>query len=140
MDVVVTVPKHFWLDWIDEGDAVDEPASGEEWGFFLGGHAPRIEPGERVYVVAHGRLRGFAPLTRIFVPEPGRFCLCRRDSAEAVTIHEPIGGFRGWRERWWKREDEVPFPQWKFGNVELPTREGQRAVAELARRYSEGRA
>lgn len=138
MDVVVTVPKHFWLDWIEEGDAVGEPPTGEEWGFFMGGHAPRIEPGERVYVVAHGRLRGYAPLTRVARTERG-FALCRREGAVAVTVDEEIPGFRGWRQRWWKREDEVPFPNWKFHRVRMPTREGERAVAELARTFAEGR-
>ena len=29
MDLVVTVPKWFWFDWIAEGDAVGEPETGE---------------------------------------------------------------------------------------------------------------
>lgn len=57
-DVVVTVPKDFHFDgqtglagWIAEGDAAGEPESGVQWYFTLGGHPPKIEPGERVYVV-----------------------------------------------------------------------------------------
>lgn len=64
-DLVVTVPRQLWSEWIEEGDAVGEPESGEEWGFFLGPHRPSIEPGERLYIVAHDRLRGFAPVTRV---------------------------------------------------------------------------
>jgi len=30
-DLVVTVPKDFWPDWIAEGDAVGEPETGTEW-------------------------------------------------------------------------------------------------------------
>jgi hypothetical protein len=117
MDVVVTVPKSFGLDiWIAEGDAVGEPWSGEEWGFFLGGHWPRIEPGERVYVVFNGRLRGYAPLVRI---EPvdenidNRYALVRHGGAVAVTIPEFIKGFRGYRYRWWSLESETAFPDWR---------------------------
>lgn len=128
-DVVVTVPKGIWLDWIYEGDAVGEPATGEEWGFFLGGSRPEMVAGDRVYVVAHGRLRGFAPLTRI-ATTPRGCALCRNHGAEAVTIAEPIQGFRGWRYRWWDRALEVPFPGWTLEGVTLTTAE-QRHMAAL---------
>lgn len=112
-DVVVTVPKALWRDWIEEGDAVGERESGEEWAFYfypLPSGFPSIAPGERVYIVAHGMLRGYAPLTRMSVHPPA---LCRRGGAVAVTIPEPIHGFRGWRVRWWERTAEVPFPAWR---------------------------
>lgn len=122
-DVVMTVPKHLWLDWCDEGDAVGTPDSGTEWGFFCGGGVPSILPGERVYIVSHGRLRGYAPLTRL-----QRFPLAfgRRGGAVAVTIAEPIQGFRGWRYRWWRREAEVPFLAWRTTDVPAP---GARSAA-----------
>lgn len=96
-DVVVTCPMGLWKEWIDEGDAVGDPSSGQEWHFYVGGPRPHIQPGERVYVVAHGRLRGYAPLVRI---EPTRtgFALVRHGDAVAVTIDEPIRGFRRWRQ------------------------------------------
>jgi len=119
-DVVVTVPKDLWPAWIAEGDAVDEPETGEEWGFFFStrpmkhldvpGGFPDIRPGERVYVVAHGLLRGYAPLSRLQRNPPA---LGRRGGAVAVTIPEPIKGFPGWRYRWWDRAIEVPFPAWR---------------------------
>jgi hypothetical protein len=116
-DLVVTVPKWFWPDWIAEGDLPGEPASGEEWAFTLGGGPrPPIEPGERLYVVAHGRLRGYAPVTRLVneYATGGRgWSICRRGGAVAVTIPEPISGFRGWRRRWWARTDELPFTDWR---------------------------
>lgn len=43
-DVVVTVPKGIWFDWIAEGDAVGEPPTGEEWGFYTAGGTPDIGP------------------------------------------------------------------------------------------------
>lgn len=64
-DLVVTVPRNLWSEWIAEGDAVGEPESGEEWGFFLGQARPPINPGERLYIVAHDRVRGYAPVTRV---------------------------------------------------------------------------
>lgn len=114
-DVVVTVPKWFWPEWIEEGQLPGEPDAGEDWHFYLGhsgGGWPSIRPGERVYVVAHNKLRGFAPLTRI-ESTPTGFALVRNGDAEAVTIDEPIRGFRGWRYRWWERDDEKAFPDWK---------------------------
>ena len=111
-DVVVTVPKTFGLDrWIAEGDAAGEPWTGQEWGFFLGGRPPRIEPGERVYVVYNGKLRGWAPLVRVQLCDRG-FALVRRGDAHAVTIAEWIQGFQGYRYRWWPLEQERPYPTW----------------------------
>ena len=106
--VVVTVPKQLWAEWIAEGDLPGEDWSGSEFAFYIGGRVPFIGPGERVYVVAHGKLRGYAPLVRV---RPG--ALIRAGNAVAVTINEPIPGFRGWRYRWWKREAERPFAEWK---------------------------
>ena len=114
--VVVTVPKGLWEEWIEEGDLPGEESLYESH-FWLGGfNMPDIKPGDRVYVVAHGKLRGFAPLVRVEKHcelRPERSCLLRRGDAEAVTIAEPIRGFQGWRYRWWQREDEQPFPEWQ---------------------------
>lgn len=125
-DVVVTVPKNFeYYDpkqkrdlrgiegWIAEGDAAGEPWSSEEWYFTLGGYPPRISKGERVYIVHNGKLRGYAPLIRVErMPDYG-YALVRGGDAIAVTIDEPIPGFRGYRYRWWEREQERPFPEWQ---------------------------
>jgi hypothetical protein len=119
-DVVVTVPKDRWADWIDEGDL-----PGQAWGtgdaeysgwydFYLGGPLPQIEPGERVYIVAHGRLRGYAPLVRVDRYERS---LVRKGGAVAVTIAEPIRGFQGWRYRWWDRSAEIDFLEWATEGV-----------------------
>jgi len=118
MDVVVTVPKSFGLDqWIAEGDAAGEAWSGEEWHFYLGGHAPNIQKCERVYIVYNGKLRGYAPLVRVerYLDESGTipsYALVRHGGAVAVTIDQTIKGFRGVRYRWWNYEDEKLFPDW----------------------------
>ena len=111
-DVVVTVPKRLWLEWIAEGDLPGDDPTGDEYAFWLGGSPPAIAAGERVYIVAHGKLRGYAPLTRIISSGSG-FGLCRAGNAVACTIDEPISGFRGFRYVWWGREAERPFPDWR---------------------------
>ena len=118
-DLVVTVPKDLWADWIDEGDAVGEPETGEEWGFFLSGPRPDIRPGERLYIVAWGLVRGYAPVTAVERID-GQWAIGRRGGAVAVTIDEQAQGFRGWRRRWWRTEQERPFPDWKTAG--LPAR------------------
>lgn len=113
-DVVVTVPKTFGLDtWIAEGDAAGEPWTGQEWDFTVGGFLPNIRPGERVYVVFNGKLRGYAPLVRLEEIDFRYFSLVRAGGAVAVTVPEYIRGFRGWRYRWWDRSSEIPFPDWR---------------------------
>lgn len=132
-DVVVTVPKRRWFEWLREGelayadDSLHPTGWGgdHEYGFTFGPNmaVPRIEWDERVYIVAHGRLRGYSPLTRItMAPErfggrPGGFALVRRGQAVACTILEDIRGFQGWRYRWWERADEIPFPDWRMEDV-----------------------
>jgi hypothetical protein len=110
-DLVVTVPKSFGLDtWIDEGDPAGSEWSGQVWDFYLppGTPWPPINPGDRVYVVYNNKLRGYAPLVRVAY-ERGSYSLIRHGGAVAVTIDEPIRGFRGWIERWWPREIEKDF-------------------------------
>lgn len=125
MDVVVTVPKKLWKEWLAEGDLPGQEWSGNMYDFWLGWNKPHIELGERVYAVACGKLRGYSPLVAInrqpltwrgigAPPKimPIRYSLVRAGNAIACTIPDPIPGFRGFRYRWWKREDEVPFPNW----------------------------
>lgn len=125
-DVVVTVPQGLWDDWLREGDLPGETWSGAESHFNLGGDPPDTKPGERVYVVAFGRVRGYAPLRRIDRGQtwgewrPGGFALVRRGGAVACTIPEGVRGFRGWRYRWWPREQEIPFPDWRTAGVPAP--------------------
>lgn len=114
VDLVGTCPKGFWEEWIAEGDPAGAPESGEEWGWFTE-HSYRslIRPGslitiERFYVVAHGKLRGWAPVTGMWGG-----AIVRKGGAVACTIDEPIPGFRGLRKRWWDRAIERPFPEWR---------------------------
>ncbi len=131
MDVVVTVPKHFGLDtWIAEGDPAGTAWSGKEWHFYLGGALPRIQPGERVYVVYHSALRGYASLVRID-GEGGRYALVRHGEAVAVSIPEPIPGFQGFRYRWWDRAIEEPFPAWQDPDAALFERSPDTRSAQL---------
>lgn len=130
MDVVVTVPKGIWDDWIAEGDAAGSPDSGEEWGFYTAGPKPTCQPGDRCYIVAHGAIRGFAAVRRI-VRHHGLWAICRGGGAVAVTIRDPAVGFRGWRARWWDRDEEVPFPAWRDPIGHAAMFEPQLAVDQL---------
>jgi len=119
-DVVVTVPQSFGLDrWIAEGDPAGSPWSGEEWHFYLWGALPRIAPGERVYVVYNGVLRGYAPLVRIDHFAGGKYGLVRHGGAVAVSVDFAIPGFPGHKYRWWERSQEKPFPHWQDANASL---------------------
>lgn len=111
-DVVVTVPKDRWGLWIDEGDLPGEEWSGNVYDFYLGGLMPHVTPGERVYIVAYNRLRGYAPLV-VIGEQPHGWSLVRHGGAVTITIPESIRGFQGFRYRWWDRADEVPFPTWR---------------------------
>ncbi len=115
VDLVGTCPMTFWREWIAEGDPAGEAPSGEEWGWYTRSPlAAKIQPGDRFYVVAHGRLRGWAPVTRVqWDPLHRDGVICRRGGAVACTIETPIAGFRGLRARWWRRTAEVPFPAWR---------------------------
>jgi hypothetical protein len=120
-DLVGTCPRNFWNSWVLEGDAAGTPETGDEWAWWTRSKlVMKLKPGDRFYVVAHGKLRGWAPVVNIiqtehgmgdgiFVPEWG---ICRRGGAVACTIPEAIPGFRGLRKRWWKRDQEIAFPDW----------------------------
>lgn len=116
-DICVTVPKTLWNGWIAEGDLPGSELSGTEYGFTVS-TKPNMEPGERVYIVAHGKLRGYAPLVRIetvgeFFGHGSGYALVRTGGAVAVTIPEQIIGFMGWHYRWWPYEEEREFPEWR---------------------------
>lgn len=132
VDLVGTCPKGFWGEWIAEGDAAGSPETGDEYGWWTKhSYAALIRPGDRFYIVAHGRLRGWAPVTRV-VREGPSWVICRRGKAVACTIDQPIAGFRGLEKRWWEREDERPFPDWKTAGLisrsASPTYADQRAL------------
>ena len=116
-DVVVTVPKGRWQEWIAEGDLPGDPWTGYANHFWIRARPlPVIGVGERVYIVAHGKLRGWAPLDSTELRcrlRPQSACLIRKGGAFAVTIDRPIVGFRGWRYRDWERDEERPFPDWR---------------------------
>jgi len=63
-DVVVTVPKGAWTYWLTEGDLPGEPETGL-YSYYHVSQLPKIDPGERVYIVAHRKLRGYAPLVSL---------------------------------------------------------------------------
>lgn len=130
-DLVGTCPKDFWLEWIAEGDAAGDSYTGEEWGWYTRDSlALQAKPGDRFYVVAHGLLRGWAPVTRVHSGGDS-FIICRRGDAVACQVSTPIPGFRGLRTRWWDRSDELPFPEWKTAGLPAPKAKKLRAAPLL---------
>jgi len=124
-DLVGTCPKDFWEDWLREGGLPEgesvpymDPDPYTEWSWYTNHSlALQAKPGDRFYIVAHGRLRGYAPIVRVENPpednDDVRYAIIRRLGAVACTVPFAIQGFRGLRVRWWKREQEIPFPDWK---------------------------
>jgi hypothetical protein len=137
MDVVVTIPKDLWGEWLNEGDLAEEgrfsPSPPVEWEGrneygLLVGHVPsNLRVGDRVYIVALGLVRGYSPLhsiesypacRRFGALRPTQNALVRRGDAVAMTVKGPDGllkvkGFQGCRYRWWDRDDEIGFPDWR---------------------------
>ena len=115
MDLVGTCPQKFWAEWLAEGDCAGAPPTGRWHGWYSEHPLWKLAlTGSRFYVVAHDRLRGFAPVVGI---QQNSFldvgAIIREGSAVAVTIPQSIKGFQGLRKRWWDRADEVPFPDWR---------------------------
>lgn len=114
-DLVGTCPKGFWEEWLAEGDTAGTVESGLQWSWYTGDRkAASLRRGDRFYVVAHGKLRGWAPVTDLLINDAGtKWQIIRQGNAVACTIPEPIPGFRGLRVRWWDVTQERPFPDWK---------------------------
>ena len=114
-DLVATCPGPFFLRWLQEGDCAGTPESGETWAWFTKHRlAPTIQPGERLYVVALGKLRGYAPVVAVRPTPNGGWAICRRGGAVACTIADRIPGFQGLRRVWWTRAEEMEFRDWKM--------------------------
>lgn len=110
-DVVVTLPQGTLDAWASEGDLPDEQWDGKTFYIWtLGKIIPRINAGERVYIVYQRHLIGYAPLVRIAQVAPQQFGLIRGGGAVAISIPQEIPGFRGYRYRWWERSEEYPIP------------------------------
>ena len=114
-DLVGTCPMWFWEEWLAEGDCAGESNTGREYEWQTK-HSliNQIEPEDRFYVVAHGKLRGYAIVTCVGVSfnDPDYDAITREGGAIACTINEAIKGFRGLRKVWWGRSQEHLFSDW----------------------------
>ena len=113
-DFVGTCPKDFWMEWLREGDVAGTEESGQEY-YWRTRHplAEQVHPGDRLYIVANGKLRGYAPIVSVqFDPQKRTWWLVRKGGAVACTVDEYIRGFQGLRKRWWLRSREKPFENW----------------------------
>jgi hypothetical protein len=105
-DIVVTVPAGMWFNWLCEGDLPgDPPAEKGEWDFYTSRPPAGWKRGQRIYVVAHGFLRGYGELAHA---TPNAFV--RTGAGVACTLLEngmpkPMRGFQGWRYATWGRDE-----------------------------------
>ena len=119
MDLVATVPKTRWDDWLAEGDCAGTPTTGAVYAWVTSSPVARYcRTGDRLYIVAHGKLRGWAVIGQVerfilALPRPAQYEINRAGGAVACTIPTAIPGFPGLRKRWWDRKLEVPFPDWR---------------------------
>ena len=119
-DLVITVPQGMWAAWLSEGELPENPGVGayDEYHYTIGRRPGEwVKPGARVYVVAFGRLRGYAPLVSVEPWDAKRWSLVRKGGAVACTIPVEIPGFRGIRRRFWDRALETPFPDYQTAGV-----------------------
>jgi len=119
-DIVVTVPREQWAAWLAEGDlaGAKAPYKRVAWPFRLRGcERPPVFEGERVYILSHWRIRGYAIASCGPAQHGGYWYVWRHPWARAVTIDETIRGFTGWRRVWWQRAAETPFPEWQTAGV-----------------------
>ena len=115
MDLVGTCAKTFLEEWLSEGGLAGTTPDGTIYCWKTRHRlALHISSGERFYVVAHGKLRGWAYVAGVTGDYHGPWAyIYREGGGTAVTIPRPIPGFQGLRKRWWDRSEEIPFPDWK---------------------------
>jgi hypothetical protein len=119
-DVVITIPQGMVAQWFAEGDLAGDPPGGlyDTYAYTIGRKpGDWVKPGCRVYVVFYGAVRGWAPLTGLEPWDQTRWALLRQRGAVACTIPERVPGFRGIRRRWWDRDSEIDFPDWKTDGI-----------------------
>ena len=111
------MPQDIWDEWLEEGDCAGDPDTGTGYSWLTrSGLATYIKPGDRFYIVAHGKLRGYAIVDRVernFYDDIFYWEIIRGGGAVACTIASPIRGFQGLRKRWWPKYVETPFKDWK---------------------------
>jgi hypothetical protein len=107
-DLVVTVPAKLWFNWLCEGDLpVDPHDERGTWDFYTSRTPRGWQPGQRVYVIAHGYLRGYSELvsanqTALVRSGPGVACTLLKDGKP-----KPMLGFQGWRYATGGRQEVV---------------------------------
>jgi hypothetical protein len=131
-DIVVTIPRERWREWLAEGDLAGEPWSGRGHAYRVYGGKPPCRPGDRCYIVSNGLLRGWAPILHVTkaAGRRGTWEVIRGGDAVACTVALYIPGFRGWRKPWWPRECEKDFPLWRDARADNPTLVKRHAYAD----------
>ena len=74
MDIIVTTPKAEMANAAREAEACKRDGGGEYFRRFPVDRAPQVLPGDRVYYVEDGAIRGFAVVKRIHATARGMPC------------------------------------------------------------------
>ena len=110
-DIVVTVSRRHWQSWLQGGC---EP--GRLRSFHVFGDKPPCCFGDRLYVLAHNRIR-----CRLIVddvqPLRGGWMMFARFEQGMTVRGATIRGFKGWQRRWWRDADEIDFPEWRTAGL-----------------------
>ncbi len=109
MDIIVTTPKSQMEAAAQEARDCIAAGGGEYFRRFPRWHAPNVQPGERVYYVEDGYVRGFAVVTRVkdrkwpqecattgYVWPPGLYVYMAAQSWQWINPI-PMQGFQGFR-------------------------------------------
>jgi len=109
MDIIITTPKGEMANAAQEAEDCKRDGGGEYFRRFPVDRAPEVLPGDRVYYVEDGFVRGFAVVARIHATASGQCCdtTGRRwppgfyvfmDATTWKWIRPiPMKGFRGFR-------------------------------------------
>ena len=74
MDIIVTTPKREMANAAQEAEDCKRDGGGEYFRRFPVERAPEVLPGDRVYYVEDGFVRGFAVVARIHATASGQCC------------------------------------------------------------------
>jgi hypothetical protein len=126
MDIIVTTPKGEMKNAAREAEDCKRAGGGEYFRRFPVERAPEILPGDRVYYVEDGYIRGFAPIKRILATAAGVRCdttgrhwppgyYVFMDATTWKWIRPiPMKGFQGFRYKTF-----ASFPQLQDHNLEI---------------------
>lgn len=130
MDIIVTTPKSEMANAAQEAAECLAAGGGEYFRRFPRHQRPRVEPGDRVYYIEDGFLRGFAVIHRI------EDRLSRVQVCDTTNRHWPPGFYVFMRADSWKWIRPIPmrgFQGFRYPGSSLRATAGRRDAILLPR-------